>query len=120
MARDLGRFGQNNSQGTENRERTNIFYLNFQQCSVGLSYDASIIFFLIRQYGILLQNSLREVEDLKLAYAPQPSFDDMAWFGLAYARVHELFNLQGFLRVAKNVYSWNWTNGWDISGTYVV
>ena len=68
---------------------------------------------------ILLQNSLREVDDLKLAYAPQPSFDDMAWFGLAYARVHELFNLQGFLRVAKNIYSWCWNNGWDISGMYI-
>ena len=42
----------------------------------------------------------------------------MAWFGLAYARVHELFNLQGFLRVAKNIYSWCWNNGWDISGMY--
>ena len=81
---------------------------------VGISLN-----FLNRQC-LLLQNSLREVDDLKLAYAPQPSFDDMAWFGLAYARIHELFNLQGFLRVAKNIYSWCWNNGWDISGMYIV
>ena len=62
------------------------------------------------------QSSLREVSQLKQAYAPQPSFDDMAWFGLAYARIHELFRLDGFLRVAEDIFKWCWNNGWDTTG----
>ena len=52
-----------------------------------------------------------------MAYAPQPSYDDMAWYGLAFARIHELFHLEGFLRVAVDIFQWCWNNGWDKSGT---
>lgn len=62
------------------------------------------------------QSSLREVDSLELAYAPYPSFDDMAWYGLAFSRVHELFGLEGFLRVAKDLFHWCWDKGWDTSG----
>ena len=31
-------------------------------------------------------NSNRDLDELLLAYGPQPSYDDMAWYGLAYAR----------------------------------
>jgi hypothetical protein len=63
------------------------------------------------------QASLRELLDLEEAYAPFPSFDDMAWYGLAYTRVHELYGLDGFLRVAKDLFNWCWSKGWDTSGT---
>ena len=33
LSRDLGRSGQNKLWGTENRERTNNFFLNFEQCA---------------------------------------------------------------------------------------
>ena len=54
---------------------------------------------------------------MKSAYAPQPSFDDMAWYALAYTRVHEIFGLEGFLRVAKDLFHWCWNNGWDFTET---
>ena len=38
------------------------------------------------RYRSVVINSDRQLEDLLLAYGPQPSFDDMAWYGLAYAR----------------------------------
>lgn len=63
------------------------------------------------------EGSLREVFDLQEAYAPYPSFDDMAWYGLAYLRVHELYGLEGFLRVAKNLFAWCWEKGWDKTST---
>jgi len=34
--------------------------------------------------------SYRGLEELLLAYGPQPSYDDMAWYGLAYTRVYEV------------------------------
>ena len=39
----------------------------------------------------------------------------MAWYALAYTRVHELYHLQGFLRVAKEIFHWCWNKGWDHS-----
>lgn len=68
------------------------------------------------RYFSVLKSSLREVSSLELAYSPEPSFDDMAWYGLAFARVHELYGLNGFLRVSKDIFNWCWTNGWDMSG----
>merc|ERR1712136_676461 len=34
------------------------------------------------RYLSVVQSSLRELSDLLLAHAPQPSFDDVAWYGL--------------------------------------
>ena len=65
----------------------------------------------------LTQSSLREVSDLLLAYAPYPSFDDMGWYGLAYARVYEVNKSEtDFLRVSKDIFEWIWNNGWDETG----
>ena len=64
---------------------------------------------------------MRELSDLLLAYAPQPSFDDMAWFALAYARVYETDKtLIDFFRVSKDIYHWIWINGWDETGTEIM
>lgn len=41
----------------------------------------------------------------------------MAWYGLAYARVHELYGLPDFLRVAKELFQWAWSRGWDTTGS---
>ena len=38
------------------------------------------------RYKSVVEKSYRRLEELLLAYGPQPSFDDMAWYGLAYAR----------------------------------
>jgi hypothetical protein len=55
------------------------------------------------------------LDSLLLAYGPNPSFDDMAWYGLAYCRVFEEFGFHEFLRVAKSIFEWCWKNGWDTS-----
>ena len=62
---------------------------------------------------------MRELSDLLLAYAPQPSFDDMGWYALAYTRVYEMDKTaKDYFRVAKNIYNWIWKQGWDVSGKY--
>ena len=54
-----------------------------------------------------------------MAYAPQPSFDDVAWYGLAYLRVYEMDKTAtDFFRVAKDIYRWIWVQGWDKSGKH--
>ena len=54
-----------------------------------------------------------------MAYAPQPSFDDVAWYGLAYLRVYEMDKTAtDFFRVAKDIYRWIWVQGWDESGKH--
>ena len=64
---------------------------------------------------------MRELEELLLAYAPQPSFDDVAWFGLAYARVYEANKTEiDFLRVSKDIFNWIWKHGWDESGILIL
>ena len=51
------------------------------------------------------------------AYGPYPSFDDMAWYGLAYARIHEIMAPGEFLQDAEDIFNWIWQTGWDNSGT---
>ena len=78
-------------------------------------------------------NSDRELSQLLLAYGPQPSFDDMAWYGLAYSRYGETLRLydnilivtqnitrlfevtkaQKFLKIARDIFDWVWKEGWD-------
>ena len=60
-----------------------------------------------------MENSDRSVQSLLLAYAPQPSFDDMAWFGLAYSRIFEVTKKRKFLQLAGQIFEWVWQNGWD-------
>ena len=80
------------------------------QFSIVLSFDHNI-------NSLFTQSSLREVPQLLLAYAPQPSFDDMGWFALAYARVYESNKTEkDFLRVSEDIFEWIWNNGWDEKG----
>ena len=58
-------------------------------------------------------NSYRPLEQLLLAYGPQPSFDDMAWYGLAYARIYEVTKVRKFLDLSEQIFHWIWENGWD-------
>ena len=58
-------------------------------------------------------NSYRPLEQLLLAYGPQPSFDDMAWYGLAYARIYEVTKVRKFLDLSEQIFQWIWENGWD-------
>ena len=71
-----------------------------------------------KSYSLLFtQTSLRELDELLLAYAPQPSFDDMAWYSLAYVRVYEANKTNTeFFRVSKDIFNWIWKHGWDESG----
>ncbi|XP_076809360.1 uncharacterized protein LOC143452323 [Clavelina lepadiformis] len=70
-------------------------------------------------YKSVITGSLRDVYSLLESYYPQPSFDDMGWYGLSYARIHEVLGpgnddpSYGFLYEAKQIYDWIWDNGWD-------
>ena len=76
-----------------------------------------VLFFDHNINSLFTQSSLREVPQLLLAYAPQPSFDDMGWFALAYARVYESNKTEkDFLRVSEDIFEWIWNNGWDEKG----
>ena len=68
------------------------------------------------RYVSVLTGSLRGLSALLLAYYPQPSYDDMGWYGLSYLRIYELLKDDQFLQTAKDIYDWNWNNGWDSSG----
>ncbi len=67
------------------------------------------------RYKHVLLGSIRTLNDLLAAYYPQPSYDDMAWYGLSYLRIYELFKEKMFLTRAKEIFDWNWQNGWDTS-----
>jgi len=72
-----------------------------------------------RQLSII-RSSLRSLEDLVAAYQPIPSFDDMAWYGMAYARIFEVLGHQlgehqaaKFGDAAANIFKWVAQKGWD-------
>ena len=65
------------------------------------------------RYKQVVTGAIRGLESLLEAYYPQPSYDDMAWYGLSYARTHEVLGGGEFLGRARQVYNWNWRNGWD-------
>ncbi|KAL4230491.1 hypothetical protein ACF0H5_010873 [Mactra antiquata] len=69
------------------------------------------------RYMTPIRNSDRDLYSLLEAYGPQPSFDDMAWYGLAYTKVHEVITgTDKFFKDAIDVYNWVWKNGWDTYG----
>ncbi|XP_041357624.1 uncharacterized protein LOC121374585 [Gigantopelta aegis] len=68
------------------------------------------------RYMSVLKSSYREIYELKLAYAPYPSFDDMAWYALSYIRIYEVTGWPEFLDVAQQIFDFCWTSGWDSSG----
>jgi len=70
-----------------------------------------------RRYVKVIKSSERDLYSLLEAYGPNPSFDDMAWYGLSYTKIHEVFGDPIFLKDAVDIYNWIWQNGWDTSGT---
>ncbi|CAH1272629.1 Hypp4900 [Branchiostoma lanceolatum] len=68
------------------------------------------------RYQTCLKSSLRQMYDLELAYAPAPSYDDMAWFALSYLRIYEVLGDDDFLTLAKQIHDWNYQYGWDHTG----
>ncbi|XP_013384707.1 uncharacterized protein LOC106154774 [Lingula anatina] len=65
------------------------------------------------RYISVVHSSYRNLSQLLRAYGPQPSYDDMAWYGLSFARIAELLGDSTFLSSAQQIYDWNWKNGWD-------
>jgi len=73
-----------------------------------------------RQISVLL-TSWRSLESLLLAYGPLPSFDDMAWYGMAYSRIYDLLKAQDydelicdrFLNSSSSIFKWIQEVGWD-------
>lgn len=41
----------------------------------------------------------------------------MAWYGLSYARIHEVLGYDRFLQDSEDIFNWIWQTGWDQSGT---
>ena len=42
------------------------------------------------RFESVVKGSVRDLYGLLEAYYPSPSYDDMAWYGLSYARIHEV------------------------------
>lgn len=70
-----------------------------------------------KRFVSVIKNGLRDLYSLEEAYGPYPSFDDMAWYGLAYARIHEVLNFDQFLQTSQDIFNWCWQMGWDTTGT---
>ena len=86
----------------------------FWQNGVALESTANAMHYLNgTRYRSVVLGSYRSLEDLLLAYGPQPSYDDMAWYGLAYARVYEVTHRNEFLAISRQIFDWVWRNGWD-------
>ncbi|XP_065175563.1 uncharacterized protein LOC135805457 [Sycon ciliatum] len=69
------------------------------------------------RYLSVVKNSYRELWDLKLAYGPIPSYDDLAWYGLSYARIYEVFGFPDFLQVSQQLLDLCYVRGWDTNET---
>lgn len=69
------------------------------------------------RYLSVIKGGERDLYSLLEAYGPYPSFDDMGWYGLAYARIHEVIAADLFLQDATDIFNWAWQTGWDQSGT---
>ena len=65
------------------------------------------------RYRTVVVDSHRSLQDLLLAYGPQPSYDDMAWYGLAYSRIYQVTGLRKFLDISSSIFHWVWSGGWD-------
>ena len=86
----------------------------FWQNGVALETMANSMLYLNNtRYRSVVLNSYRSLEQLLLAYGPQPSYDDMAWYGLAYARIYEVTGVEKFLTLAGQILDWVWEQGWD-------
>ncbi|WAQ97961.1 YHG7-like protein [Mya arenaria] len=68
------------------------------------------------RYTSVIKGGERNLYSLLEAYGPYPSFDDMGWYGLAFARIHEVLGDPQFLQDAEDIFDWCWRTGWDTSG----
>jgi len=86
----------------------------FWQNGVAVESSANAMHYLnTTRYRSVVVGSYRSLEDLLLAYGPEPSYDDMAWYGLAYTRVYEVLHRAEFLTISQTIFDWIWRNGWD-------
>ena len=53
------------------------------------------------RFQSVAKSSYREMYDLLVAYGPQPSFDDMLWYGLSYLRYYEEYGDDKFLSMSE-------------------
>jgi len=63
------------------------------------------------RYKTVVENSCRSLYSLLEAYGPYPSFDDMGWYGLSYARIYEVLGNKDFLQNAIDIFNWSWKTG---------
>lgn len=67
----------------------------------------------------LVNASWRSLADLLAAYGPAPSFDDMAWYAMAFVRIQEVLgdHLHSeddkFGSTAVDIFKWIEKTGWD-------
>ena len=88
----------------------------FWQNGIAVESMANSMFYMNNtRYKSVVMNSYRSLDQLLLAYGPQPSYDDMAWYGLAYARVFEITGEKKFLELSFQIFEWIWSEGWDTS-----
>ena len=86
----------------------------FWQNGVAVESSANAMHYLnATRYRSVVLGSYRSLDELLLAYGPQPSFDDMAWYGLAYMRVYEVTRRTEFLSIGRAIFDWIWREGWD-------
>lgn len=86
----------------------------FWQNGVVLETMANCLHYLNNtRYRSVVVGSDRSLDELLLAYGPQPSFDDMAWYGLAYSRIYEVTGLRKFLDLSARIFDWAWSGGWE-------
>lgn len=69
------------------------------------------------RYIKVVKDSQRELYSLLEAYGPYPSFDDMGWYGLSYARIYEVLGQDEFLQSSIDILNWAWKTGWDTHKT---
>ena len=60
------------------------------------------------RYRSVVGAAHRPLHQLLLAYGPQPSFDDLNWYGLAFSRVAELTGEKRFLNTAQHIFDYVW------------
>lgn len=95
-------------------------YDGFWQNGAVLETMANIIAYTNKthmRYMNPIKASERPLYMLMEAYGPYPSYDDMAWYGLSFARIYEVIGADMFLQVSMDVYNWIWEVGWDQSGS---
>jgi len=67
----------------------------------------------------VLFSAYRDLDELLQAYTPYPSYDDMAWYAMAYTRIFDVWRTRhDFLQAAINIHDWIWQDGWDANASH--